>query len=212
MKKILIVDDHTMFRQALVTVLLGSLPAGAIVCDDANSAVAAREKLASNQYDLIILDIAMPGISGMELLPELKKMYPETPVLMLSMYPEEQFALQALRRGASGYLTKQEAADELLVALDSILKGGKCVSSSLSSLLLEQVVHQVVEEPLHTQLSRREMDIFRRLVDGQRLKSIADDLSLSIKTISTYKSRLNAKMGFENTAALIRYGLKHPIG
>lgn len=210
MKKILVVDDHTMFRQALLAVLLDSALSGTIVCDDVKNAEEAHEKLAANHYDLVVLDIAMPGTSGMVLLPEIKTAYPETSVLMLSMYPEEQFALQALRLGASGYLTKQEAADELLLAIETIFKAEKYVSRSLSSLLIEQVVSQaVVEEPLHARLSHREMEIFRRLVDGQRLKNIADDLSLSIKTISTYKTRLNAKMGFKNDAELISYGLKY---
>ena len=210
MKKILVVDDHTMFRQALLAVLLNSALSGTIVCDDVKSALEAHEKLAANHYDLVVLDIAMPGTSGMVLLPEIKTAYPETSVLMLSMYPEEQFALQALRLGASGYLTKQEAADELLLAMETILKGGKYVSRSLSSLIIEQVVSQTVgAEPLHARLSKREMEIFRRLVDGQRLKNIADDLSLSIKTISTYKTRLNTKMGFKSDAELISYGLKN---
>ncbi|MDD2501445.1 MAG: response regulator transcription factor [Geobacter sp.] len=210
MKNILVVDDHTMFRQALLAVLLNSALSGTIVCDDVKSALEAHEKLAANHYDLVVLDIAMPVTSGMALLPEIKTSYPETSVLMLSMYPEEQFALQSLRLGASGYLTKQEAADELLLAMETILKGGKYVSRSLSSLIIEQVVSQaVVGEPLHARLSNREMEIFRRLVDGQRLKNIADDLSLSIKTISTYKTRLNTKMGFKNDAELISYGLKH---
>ena len=212
MKKILIVDDHTMFRQALQAVLYDSLPPDSLSCDDVASAEEAKAKLAKKQYDLIVLDIAMPGTSGIELLPELKLLYPETPVLMLSMYPEEQFALQAMRLGASGYLTKKDAADELLAAMEAISHGSKYVGSSLSALLIDQLVHQGrIEEPLHLKLSRRELEIFKRLVDGQSLKSIADDLGLSIKTVSTYKTRLNAKMGFKNNAALISYGLKHPI-
>lgn len=213
MKKILIVDDHTMFRQALQAVLYDSQTPDSLSCDNVGSAGEAKAKLAGKQYDLIILDISMPGASGMELLPELKSICPATSVLMLSMYPEEQFALQALRLGASGYLTKQEAADELLAAMDTISKGGKYIGSSLSALLIDQVVHQGrIEEPPHLRLSRRELEIFKRLVDGQSLKSIADDLGLSIKTVSTYKSRLNAKMGFKNNAALINYGLKNLIG
>jgi len=213
MKKILIVDDHTMFRQALQAVLHDHLPPDSLSCDDVASAEEAKAKLAKKQYDLIILDIAMPDTSGIELLPELKLLYPETPVLMLSMYPEEQFALQAMRLGASGYLTKKEAADELLAAMEAISNGSKYVGSSLSALLIDQLVHQGrIEEPLHLKLSRRELEIFKRLVDGQSLKSVADDLGLSIKTVSTYKTRLNGKMGFKNNAALISYGLKHPIG
>lgn len=212
MKKILVIDDHTMFRQALIAILMERMPDGETICHNANGANAAREKLKENTYDLIILDISMPGTSGMDLLPELRSLYPATPVLMLSMYPEEQFALQALRLGASGYMTKQEAAEELITALQSIFTGGCYVSSSFSRLLIEQVLQKnTLQEPLHDRLSRRELEVFKQIATGKPLKRIGEELGLSIKTISTYKTRLKAKMGFKNSAAMIRYALKHSL-
>ena len=212
MKRILVVDDHTMFRQAVIALLLEWMPDGRISCDDVNSADAARKKLTESSYDLILLDISMPGVSGMELLPELCSLYPATPVLVLSMYPEEQFALQALRIGASGYMTKQEAAEELFSALETIFAGGRYVSASFSRQLVDQALQKsAVYEPLQARLSRRELEVFKQLAIGKTLKRIGEELGLSIKTVSTYKTRLSAKMGFKNSAALIRYALQYKL-
>jgi DNA-binding NarL/FixJ family response regulator len=132
---------------------------------------------------------------------------------MLSMYPEEEFALQALQIGASGYMTKHEASVEFLAAIECILKGDRYLSRSFSSKLAEQVLLQGrVEFSSHFQLSRRELDVLRRLSMGQKLINIAEDLGLSIKTISTYKSRLCKKMGFKNNIEMIGYALSHSLG
>lgn len=212
MKKILIIDDHAMFRQALNVILLERMPSGMITCDEADGAVAARDMLAHHTYDLAILDISLRHTTGMELLSELKLSYPSVPVLMLSMYPEEQFALQALKLGASGYLTKQEASDELLAAIEKIFAGERYLSSSFSSLLISQVLqHGKIGDLSHARLSRREMEIFRLLARGYMLKRIADNLGLSIKTVSTYKTRLKTKMGFKDNAALIRYAASYQL-
>lgn len=208
MKKILIVDDHTMFRQALLAVLKDS----AFQCDDVGTVEAAREKLAAKAYDVAILDISMPQVSGIDYLPELTSKYPKMPVLMLSMYGEEQFALQALRLGARGYMSKKEAADELFVALATLMEGGRYLSRTFSSTVVNQLlVKGAIEEPPHLRLSRREMEIFKRLIKGQSLKGIGEELDLSIKTISTYKTRLFVKMGFKNTASMISYALMNNI-
>lgn len=208
MKKILVVDDHTMFRQAVIAIIMERMSDGSMVCDNANSADTARNKLAEHSYDLIILDISMPGTSGMALLPEVRALYPQTPVLMLSMYPEEQFALQALRLGASGYMTKQEAAEELIAAIQCILSGGSYVSRSFSRQLVDHVLQRnTVPELRHSRLSRRELEVLKQLVTGKTLKRIGDDMGLSIKTISTYKTRLKAKMGIRNSADMVRYAM-----
>lgn len=212
MKKILIVDDHTILRQALATVLQDSMQGGAVCCDGADSAESARRQLASSFYDLVILDIAMPVTNGIEFLPELHSLYPETPVLMLSMYPEEQFALKALKLGASGYITKQEAAEEVVAAAISIMNGERYLSSSFSSALIEQVIHD--NKPFHLphrKLSRREMEIMRLLSMGNSLKNVAEHLGLSIKTVSTYKTRMFSKMGFRNNADLVCYSLRNNL-
>lgn len=212
MKQMLIVDDHTMFRQAVIALVTERLTDVGVACDEAGSADAARQQLSGKRYDLVLLDISMPVTGGMELLPELRRLYPDTPVLMLSMYPEEQFALEALRLGATGYLTKQEAAEELLAAIQTVLEGGRYLSRAFSKLLVNQVLEQgAISGPPHLKLSRRELQILRQLAIGRKLKNIGDELGLSIKTVSTYKARLCAKMGFRNNADLLNYALQYKL-
>lgn len=212
MKQMLIVDDHTMFRQAVIALVTERLTDVGVACDEAGSADAARQQLSGKHYDLVLLDISMPVTGGMELLPELRRLYPDTPVLMLSMYPEEQFALEALRLGAGGYLTKQEAAEELLAAIQSLFEGGRYLSRTFSKLLVNQVLEQgAISGPPHLKLSRRELQILRQLAIGRKLKSIGDELGLSIKTVSTYKTRLCAKMGFRCNADLLSYALQYKL-
>lgn len=212
MKQMLIVDDHTMFRQAVIALVTERLTDAGVACDEAGSADAARQQLSGKHYDLVLLDISMPVTGGMELLPELRRLYPDTPVLMLSMYPEEQFALEALRLGATGYLTKQEAAEELLAAIQSLFEGGRYLSRTFSKLLVNQVLEQgAISGPPHLKLSRRELQILRQLAIGRKLKNIGDELGLSIKTVSTYKARLCAKMGFRNNADLLNYALQYKL-
>ncbi len=212
MKQMLIVDDHTMFRQAVIALVTERLTDAGVACDEAGSADAARQQLSGKRYDLVLLDISMPVTGGMELLPELRRLYPDTPVLMLSMYPEEQFALEALRLGATGYLTKQEAAEELLAAIQSLFEGGRYLSRTFSKLLVNQVLEQgAISGPPHLKLSRRELQILRQLAIGRKLKNIGDELGLSIKTVSTYKARLCAKMGFRNNADLLNYALQYKL-
>ena len=213
MIRLLIIDDHAMFRQALMAALHErSSDLGGVACDDVGSAADAWRQLAATDYDLVLLDISMPNTNGMELLPQLKSLYPDLPVLMLSMYAEEQFALQSLRLGAGGYITKQEAAEELVVAISRVLSGERYLSRSFSSRIVEQMlVDGKTAEPQHFRLSRRELDVFRRLAAGRSLKSISEEMGLSIKTVSTYKTRLFGKMGFGSIADLISYALLHPL-
>ncbi len=212
MTRILIVDDHAILRQALKRALLSSSEFSELQCHEVKSVDDARKWLEVNQCNLVVMDISMPGMSGMMFLPELVKRYPALPVLMLSMYPEEQYALQALQFGARGYICKQEGIDDLVLAISSILQGNRYLSRSFSSNLLDQVLKKgpqtLVPQNL---LSIREQEVFRKLVTGQSLKCIADETGLSIKTVSTYKKRLSNKMGFKNNADLISYGLSHSI-
>lgn len=212
MKRFLIVDDHAMVRQGLIAVLRSS-DEHQISCDEAGSAEQALTLLVSSQYDLTILDISLPVMSGLELLPLMHQKYPNMPVLMLSMFPEEQFALRALRLGANGYLTKQEAADELIAAVNHILTGERYLSRSFSASLINQAVVGAIkqQQPNHSILSNREFEILRRLASGQALKVISDELGISIKTVSTYKTRLCTKMGFKNNADLINYAISNRI-
>lgn len=206
MTRILIVDDHTIFRQALKAILIDSTPAGTIQCDCVGSTEVARLQLANTVYQIIILDISMPEQSGLEFLPEVVSNYPDTPVLMLSMLQESQCALQAFRLGARGYLSKQEAVDELLSALDCLLGGGRYLSKSFSASLLTQALEEgsKKEDPVN-RLSKREFEIMQLLKTGDSLTKIADKLGLSIKTVSTYKTRLSAKLGFKTNADIIHF-------
>lgn len=214
MKKILIVDDHTMFRQALIAVLDSAADHGPFVYDEASNADMALIKLASENYDLVILDINLPETNGLELLPEQKLRQPNLPVLVLSMHSDEEYALRALKLGASCYLSKKAAAEELLLAISAVLNGRRYVSSTLSSTLLEQLLsHEqgTTRASLLPSLSRRETEVLRRMATGQRLKDIAQELDLSIKTVSTYKTRLFEKLGFTNTVELYRYAARHQL-
>ena len=206
MKQMLIVDDHPVFRKGLVNTLQQYTPDQQLVCHEAGSGEEAVQLLAERSYDLAVVDISMPGMGGMALLEYIGTTVPQLPVLMVSMYSEDQFALSTLRAGAAGYLTKREAADELLAAVNTIFSGRKYLSHSLSQLLIEQAISSPESSvPSHHSLSKREMEIMKRLATGQRLKFIAGELNLSIKTVSTYKSRVFTKMGFHTTARLINY-------
>jgi two-component system, NarL family, invasion response regulator UvrY len=212
MKRILIVDDHPMFRQGLVNSLQQGIGAQQISCDEAGCGEDALALIAEQSYDLAIVDISMPGMGGLALLEALRQTAPQLPVLMLSMFSEEQFALKAFRLGAAGYLTKREAADELTTAVNQIMSGKRYLSQPLSNALIEQAMAgEVGSQPSHAAPSGRELEILQRLAAGQSLKFIAIELNLSIKTVSTYKSRLYAKMGFRSMAGLMNYATTHDL-
>ncbi len=213
MKRILVVDDHPMFRKGLVNTLLQSHLELLIACDEAGSGEEALPMAGKQVYDLAIVDISMPGMGGMALLEKLRVLSPQMPVLMLSMFSEEQFALNSFRLGAAGYLTKREASDELITAVSQILSGKRYLSRPLTETLIDQAISapEMPPSPTHVPLSNREMEIMKRLAAGQRLKLIAAELNLSIKTVSTYKSRIFTKMGFHTTARLINYATTQNI-
>jgi len=168
------------------------------------------EKIAKNIYDLVLLDIAMPGRDGLEVLKELKKQRPKLAVLMLSMYPEEQYAIRALRSGASGYLTKESAPAELIAAIRKVSAGGKYISSSLAERIAYKLGNHS-DVPLHEQLSDREYQILIMLAKGRTLTEIADELALSVKTISTYRARLLLKMNMKSNAEVTRYAIENKL-
>lgn len=213
MKRVLVVDDHAMVRKGLVGILATQpIDGEQLVCDEAGGGEEALQLLDGQAYDLVILDISMPGLGGLELLMRLHETRPSLAVLMLSMFPEEQFALRALKLGASGYLTKKEAADELLLAVQQIFAGKRYLSQSLSENLINQALAgDASSHPSHDSLSNREFQILRNLAVGKSLKAIALELDLSIKTVSTYKARLFSKMGFHSDADLIGYANTHNL-
>jgi two-component system, NarL family, invasion response regulator UvrY len=208
MINILIADDHAIFREGLKHILAES-PDVKVVAE-ARNGQEVLEKIWSEKYDMVLLDISMPGISGLEVLKQLKIEKPKLPVLVLSMHPEEQYAVRVLRAGASGYLTKESAPDELITAIRKISQGRKYITASLAErLAFEMEIDS--EKPLHEVLSDREYQVLRIIAAGKTVKQIAEELSLSIKTVSTYRGRIMEKMKMKTNAELIHYAIKHEI-
>jgi two-component system, NarL family, invasion response regulator UvrY len=208
MLTILIADDHPIVRAGLKQIL-EDVP-GKLICEEALDGVDVFRKCAEKNYDLVLLDIAMPGINGLDCLKQLKKEMPKLPVLIISMYPEEQYAVRALKAGASGYLTKKSAPDELLLAVQKVLSGGKYVSASLGEALACQLGKGAEEYP-HETLSDREYEVFCLIASGKTASQIAAQLCLSVKTVSTYRGRILEKMKLKNNAELTYYAIKNQL-
>lgn len=208
MTKILIVDDHAIVRRGLMQILADR--SDLIAVDEACSGADGINKACRGDYDLVLLDISMPGRGGLDVLKELKACRPKLPVLILSMHPEEQYAVRALRTGASGYLTKESATDELVTAIQKVLSGGKYVSASLAEKLAFAMGSDA-ETPLHATLSNREDQVFRMIASGMMPKAIAAEMALSAKTISTYRARILKKMKMMHNAELTHYAIKNQL-
>ena len=208
MIKILIADDHTMFREGLKHIL-AEYP-DVVVTDEANNGQEVLDKIWKNDYDMVLLDITMPGMTGLEALKQLKNDRPKLPVLILSMHPEEQYAIRVLRAGASGYLTKESAPDELITAIRKISQGRKYITPSLAERLASEFETDS-EKPLHDILSDREYQVLRMIAEGKTGKHIAKELSLSIKTVSTYRTRIMEKMNMKTNAEVMHYVIKHKL-
>ena len=208
MIKILIVDDHAVVRAGIKQIVAET--SDIVVVDEASQGNEALEKVWKKDYDVVILDITMPGKSGLEVLKEIKQDKPHLPVLILSMHPEEQYAIRTIKAGASGYLTKESIPDELLTAIRRVALGKKYISASLSELLAENLEFDM-EKPLHTLLSDREYEVMMMLTSGKTVRQIAEELSLSVKTISTYRYRILEKMHMKTNAELIRYVIANKL-
>ena len=208
MIKILMADDHTMFREGLKHIL-AEYP-DLVVADEASNGQEVLDKIWKKNYDMVLLDISMPGITGLEVLKQLKNDKPKLPVLILSMHPEEQYAIRVLRAGASGYLTKESAPDELITAIRKISQGRKYITSSLAERLASEVEADT-EKPLHDILSDREYQVLRMIAEGKTVKHIARELALSIKTVSTYRTRIMEKMKMNTNAEVMHYVIKHKL-
>lgn len=208
MIEVLIVDDHPIFRSG-VSRLLSDEP-DLRVTGEAKNGREAIDLLRSHRYQAILLDINMEGRSGLEVLERIRGEWPNQAVLMLSMYPEEQFATQALRAGAYGYLSKDTDAPELVRAIRTVASGGRYISpNALGGIFLN--IQDVGNQPPHQQLSAREMQIMLLIVQGISLTEIGERMFLSVKTISTYRTRILAKLGLESNANLVRYALLHGL-
>ncbi|MEW5805030.1 MAG: response regulator transcription factor [bacterium] len=207
MINILIADDHSVVREGL-KYILKKIPD--TIISEASNGMEVIETIKKKHYDLILLDIAMPGRAGIDTLIELKDVQPDTKVLVLSMFPEEQYALRALKSGASGYLTKESIPGELIKAIKKVLHGGKYISSQFSDKLL-LTIDTEGERLAHDSLSNREYQVMRMIASGKTLSEIAEELSLSVKTIGTYRSRILEKMGIRNNAEIIQYAVKDKL-
>jgi len=206
--KILIADDHPVVRAGLKELLTGAL--GKVAFAEAKTALEALEQVGKEDWSLVILDVSMPGRSGIDILGEVKTTRPKLPVLMLSMHPEEQFARRALKAGASAYMTKETVPEELVKAVRKVLAGGRYVSASLAEKLASDL-QEPADRPPHEILSDREFQILQMIASGKTVTNIAEELSLSVKTISTYRARMLEKTGMKNTAELIRYAIQNQL-
>jgi len=177
---------------------------------EARNAQEALDLVWKENWDIVVLDITMPGRSGLEVLREIKKSKPKIPVLVLSMHPENQFAVRVLKRGASGYMTKESAPQELVGAIRKVLAGGRYVSNSLAERLATDLSSDT-HKPAQELLSDREFQVLRLIASGKQVSEIAKELSLSVKTISTYRTRILEKMGLKNNAELMHYAMHHQL-
>jgi two-component system, NarL family, invasion response regulator UvrY len=208
MINVLIVDDHRLVREGLKKILAETNDIA--VVDEASNGHEVLGKVRSGNIDVVILDISMPGRSGIEVLEELKKERPKSQVLILSMHPEEQYALRALKAGAAGYLTKESAPTELIEAVYRVSSGKKYITASLAENLAAALEGDTTKAR-HELLSNREFQIFFMIAKGKPIKDIATELFLSIKTVSTYRSRILDKMSMKNNSELIYYAVKNNL-
>ncbi len=208
MIKIFIADDHAIVRKGLKQIVGDT--SDMVIAGEASNGHEALDKVLKNDYDVIVLDISMPGINGLDVLKQIKSQKPKLPILALTMHPEEQYAVRVLRAGASGYLTKESASDELITAIKRVSTGRKYVSSSLAEKLAFGL--QVdSEKPLHENLSDREYQVICMIASGKTVKEIAGELFLSAKTVSTYRTRILEKMNMKNNAELTHYAIKQGL-
>lgn len=207
--RLLLVDDHTVVREGLKRLLDPQARQWSIT--EAGTGFQALECLRRQPFDLAIVDLSMPGMSGMDLIARIKAEFPTVAVLVLTMHGEEQYAMRAFQAGAKGYVTKDSAPTELVAAVGKVAMGEVFVSAHLAERVVQQLSGQRVAPRINV-LSNRELEILQRIVAGQRPVDIAESLHLSIKTVSTHKRRVLEKLQLDSTAALIRFGLEHNLG
>ncbi|MGE0116129.1 MAG: response regulator [Steroidobacteraceae bacterium] len=208
MAKILLADDHAIVRKGLTQLLVEDRAVFEV--GEAASGRDTLNMLRQEKWDLLVLDINMPDRSGIDILRQIHASYPEVKVLILSGFPERQYAVNVLRAGASGYLNKEMAPEELLTAVKTVLSGRRYVSAALAELLVNELDSDS-EKPAHSQLSEREFQIFCKLAAGSSVSAIGAELCLSVKTVSTYRSRLMEKMGFKSNADITAYALRNQL-
>jgi two-component system invasion response regulator UvrY len=203
--RVLIADDHAVFRRGLKETIAEAFPK--VTFGEAKTAQETVSLVRRQDWEIVILDISMPGLSGLDILDDVRRLRPKLPVLFLSMHPEEQYARRALKSGAAGYLTKDSIPEELKDAVRRILAGGRYVSATLAEKLAFDL-RGGADTPVHELLSSREFQVLRMIASGKTVKQIADEISLSVKTVSTYRARILEKAGMKTTAELIRYAIQ----
>jgi two-component system invasion response regulator UvrY len=206
--RILVVDDHPSFRRGVKDILEEGFEGASMAeCGNAQEML---DHVREQPYDLVVMDISMPGRSGPEVLKELKQLAPTLPVLILSMHPEDQYAIRMFKAGAAGYLTKASAPEELVHAAKKVMSGGQYVSASVGEALA-LTVRTGVDKLAHERLSDREYEVLCLIASGQTVSDIAESIHLSVTTISTYRARILDKMSLKNNAELTRYALQHGL-
>lgn len=207
----LIVDDHDILRAGLKHILAES--GDIVVAGEAGDGFEALAKLRAGRWDAMVLDMSMPGRSGVELIKQIKQEFPRLPILILSMHREDVYAVRALKAGASGYLCKDNAESQLAPAIRKVAGGGLFISAAVAERLAADMLKggKAADAPRHTLLSDREYEVFGHLVGGAGLTEIGRRLHLSVKTVSTHKTRILEKLGLGNTAELVRYAIRHGL-
>jgi DNA-binding NarL/FixJ family response regulator len=208
MIRVLITDDHALIRRGLKQVLQEGL--GAVVVGEAQNAGEALDQILKQPWDVVVMDITMPGRSGLDILRDIKLAKPSLPVLILSMHPEDQFAVRVLKSGAAGFIPKESAPEELIKAIRKVLAGGKYVSATAAERIAFELSTSA-DKPAHEVLSDREFQVMRLIASGKSVGQIAETLHLSVKTISTYRARVLEKMHLQNNAELTHYAIKHEL-
>lgn len=204
----MIADDHAILRRGLKEILMGELDG--VMCGEAENGQQALDQIQSRDWDLLILDVTMPGRGGLDVMKNLKALRPRLPVLVLSMHPEDQYGKRVLKAGASGYMNKESAPEELMKAVRKLLGGGRYVSPALAETLALDL-SQDTGRPAHESLSDREFEVLRKIASGKTVSQIAEELHLSVTTVSTYRARILEKMRMSTTAELMHYALRNHL-
>ena len=208
MIRVLIADDHAILRRGLIEILRREFKCAE--CGEAGNAEQVLSQVEQHQWHLVILDLSMPGRSGIDVLADLKRMRPKLPVLVLSTYPEDQYGKRMIKAGASGYLCKDSVPEELIRAIHKVLAGGVYVSAALAEKWALEL-REESNQPLHNTLSNRELEVLRMIASGKTPSQIAEELHLSVTTISTFRTRILVKMNMTTTAELISYALRNNL-
>lgn len=208
MLRILLADDHAVVRHGVKQILADAFAGAAF--GEAQNAHELLELVGKDRWDIVVLDLNMPGGNGLEALKQIKLDHPQLPVLILSMYPEDQYAVRTIRAGAAGYLNKESAPEELVQAIHKILHGGEYISADVADELVQYARHED-DQPLHKHLSDREFQVLCLIASGKEVKEISSELGLSAKTISTYRARLLEKMNMKTNAELTHYAIQNGL-